>query len=562
MKYLFRSNVFIAACLLLAACGQAPQATPLVVQPTVITTETRTPFPTITPQSGATTTIVSTPRPTYVQPTIIPTIDPVLVPDLLKNAFSIKTLEDFNGYDARMITGWDYGFGTSIWYNYCPAYVWLDKDHILLYPGAGQTPGPGGLGGYINAVPQPAILNLKNGVVWLPPVNPSTATCNHIYWSQELEILVIPGSYDDEEAVLTYSVDGTKLAYYPGTLNDISPSKTKVLINNDTIIDLRTFKKTDLNWSLEDYYEPFLGRLFWASGETRIYRCCYFYADLVAGISQRFQRSDFHDKDGNHLNPSGLWFQQGQWVRDSTYFLVYWLAVDDGPVRYQPFFDPATKLFYDLWEEAGISPDFTWRYNDVSPDGNYVWIIGFERSYLVNLTNFESQLYSYQSPYTYADVNWSADSNFAWHQITDSENKSTDAEILSISDKKLHSVPTIPQYESMHLWHLTDNIVVYPAADKNALIFLDASTMSFRELSFTDQESQYKISNLAWNTSGDKLVFITDNHILWQVDYPALENMEQIIASANTIIGAQWSPDGNSIAFVSDSDIYIVDVRK
>jgi Tol biopolymer transport system component len=120
----------------------------------------------------------------------------------------------------------------------------------------------------------------------------------------------------------------------------------------------------------------------------------------------------------------------------------------------------------------------------------------------------------------------------------------------------------MPQSESEHLWHPIDNVVVYPTKDKNTLIFWDAATMSFRELPFKDQNSRYKISNLAWNPNGDKLIFITESHILWQVDYPALENLEQIIASTNTISGAQWSPNGKSISFLNGSDIYIVDTIK
>ena len=86
--------------------------------------------------------------------------------------------------------------------------------------------------------------------------------------------------------------------------------------------------------------------------------------------------------------------------------------------------------------------------------------------------------------------------------------------------------------------------------------------MSVQELPFKDQTSRYKISNFDWNPNGDKLIFITDDHILWQVDYPAMENLEQIMASTNTISGAQWSPDGKSIAYISGTDIYIVDTVK
>ena len=225
-------------------------------------------------------------------------------------------------------------------------------------------------------------------------------------------------------------------------------------------------------------------------------------------------------------------------------------------------FDPATKLFYDVREVAGIPEDFTSLYTPVSPDGNYVWMEGWNESYLVNLATFETQHYTYTNPYSYTDVDWSLDSKFAWFEIYDPETKSTEVQILSIADMNMNSLPVIYQSESEHLWHPSDNMVVYPAEDKNALIFLDVSTMSFRELPFPDQDSRYKISNLAWSPNGDKLIFITESHILWQVDHPALENLEQVTTSTDTIGGAQWSPDGKTIAFVNGSDIYIVDTTK
>ncbi|MBK9928140.1 MAG: PD40 domain-containing protein [Anaerolineales bacterium] len=557
MKTYFRTNIVIALCLLIIACRQVSQVTPSAVQPT----ETKTPFPTTTSIPSATATVLSTPRP-YVFPTLIPTIDPAILPELLGNTFSVQAL-DVNGYSTQRITGWEHGFGTSIWYNYCPKYIWLDENHILLYPGAGQEPGPEGIWGFTNVVPQPVVLNLKSRTMWLPSVNTSSgSTCNDVYWSPELNILIVSGTYKNEPAVFTYSVDGTKISIYQGKLGGVSPRKTKLLLDNNIIVDLLTNTKIDLNWDLEDYNEPILSRPFWTSDETRIYRCCYFYADLVKGTSHRFQRSDFQDANGNHLDDGGLWFHQGEWVQDNTHFLVHWLAVDDGPVRDQPLFDPATKLFYDLWEEAGISPDLTWRYNKVSPDKSHVWIIGFEESYLVNLTTFEKQHFTHSNPYSYIDMEWSTDSRFTWFEIYDSDTKSTEAKIFSITDMELHPLPIAPPNEAEFLWHPNENLIVYPARDKNALIFWNAKTMSSRELSFKDQDSQYKITNLAWNPDGDKLIFITENHILWQIDYPALENLEQIIASAGTISSALWSPDGKSIAFVSDSDIYIVDTTK
>ena len=467
-----------------------------------------------------------------------------------------------NGHNTQRIVGWNLGFGGGLWQGSCSGYYWLDTNHMLLYPATGQTSGPDGYFAGINVVPQPVIINIESGATWLPPVNTSSRpTCNRVYWSQELGVLITSETNNDISTVSTYTYDGYRLASYPGSLWDVSPSGKKIFVSDNQIIDLETNKKINLNWSLEDYQEQILSDLFWASDETRIYRCCYFYADLITGTSHRFERSDFHFTNGDHLDSSGLWFYNDYWVRDDKYFLVWWQAVTDGDIKYLPMFDPAEKIFYDVREMAGIPEDWTSLYYPVSPDGEYVWMEGWNGSYLINLATFESQYFSYAN-ISYSEIDWSSDSKFVWFEVYDSVNENTEFQIFSIADKKLNHLPVAPLPESGHWWHPTDNIVVYPAKDKNSLIFLDASTMSYRELSFKNQETQYKFGNLVWSPYGEKITFVTENSVLWQVDYPSLENLENIMSSIFTINNVNWSPDGTSIAFTNGADIYIVETVK
>jgi len=551
MKKFFRAIVFLAFCLLLIACEQSVTAAPSPIpSPSATATATLTPVPSQT----ATVTIEPTPRRTYVQPTLIPTIDPALLPGLLSDALSIQTF-DMNGYNARRITGWEYGFGANIWYAYCPSYVWLDTNHLLLYPGAGQEYPPAGMGILgINIVPQPVVMNIETGSVWLPPVDISSGlTCNRVFWSRDLGILITPEIHGDTSAVSTYTYDGNKLASYPGKVLDISPSRTKILMKDGTVLDLVANTKIKLNWNLENYDAPVPSvSSYWTSDETRIYRCCYFYADLVNGKSFRFIESDFLDSQGNQLDYAGLWMYRGEWVRDDTFFLVWWSYLDDGDMRYLPMFDPVEKIFYDVREMAGISPDLTCYETDVSPEGKYLWIMCYEVNYLVNLSSFETTIYP---GYTQVDIYWSKDSQFAL--LANYDMNENNIEILSVTSKELKPLPVASLPESDILWHPSDDALVYPAKDKNVLIFLDALTMTYRELSFEDQASQSKISNLDWSPNGDKLIFTTEGHILWQVDYPSLENLEQ-----NSIGGGQRSPDGKFISFLNGSDIYIVDTTK
>jgi len=141
---------------------------------------------------------------------LIPTIDLALLPDLLNEALKIQTL-DMNGYKTRHITGWDFGFGTTVApYVHCPSHVWLDASHILLYPKAGQTTNPiEGAMRAVEVVPQPVVMNLETGSIWLPPVDISSGQiCNHVFWSRELKILITTENNSVNSTVSTFTYDG------------------------------------------------------------------------------------------------------------------------------------------------------------------------------------------------------------------------------------------------------------------------------------------------------------------------------------------------------------------
>jgi len=287
MKLYFRVNAILFTCLLFSACGQTNNISPSPL-PVLTATSTFNPYLTLTP----TNIVTPTPRPTYALPTLILTIDPALLPELLSNALSIQTL-DINGNNTKRITGWDLGFAQ--WY--CGGHHWLDANHILIYPASGEEQWGEGGGSRFRIASQPIVVNLDKSTFWAPPLSqPGTpSNCGRVDWSSKLKILITWVTNGDASTVSTYTYDGTKLAKYPGELSSISPSGTKILITENTLIDLQTNKKTNLNWSFENYYEPISWGHYWTSDETRIYRCCYFYADLVNGKSFRFKESDFLD---------------------------------------------------------------------------------------------------------------------------------------------------------------------------------------------------------------------------------------------------------------------------
>ena len=550
MKTLFKVSIFLGISLFLVACGQlitrttSPTAT---ITATIIPSFTTTIEPTVT-KAYATPT----------RPTSIPTIDPTHIPEILSKAFSIKALEGVNGHTMQQVTGWKNGLGGGFLYTSCTGYIWLDTEHLLLYPATGQVDLPEGWSpAKINVVRQPVVINLKNGLAWLPPVKApaSPETCDTIEWSSKLGILILPEDSDSVSTVSTYTYDGFKLASYPGRLLDVSPSGTKVLLEDNTVIDLQTNKKTTLTWELDINQEPFHYDSYWTADETRIFRCCYYYADLSAGISYHSERSDFQNTNDSQRESWGL-LEMGGWIQNDTYFLPQWNWLDYGDISHLPMIDPARRVVIDAREKAGIPEDWSCTAMYTSPDGKYVWLTGFGDSYLIDLINFKAQYYPRE---TYSSVYWSPDSKFALLENYDSSNINHQYfNLLSLSNNKIQSLD-IKDLSAFWYgwWHPTDHVFAYISEDSQKLVLFNIETMSTQELT-----SPVTFQSYTWSPKGDRIALVAEDGSVWQIDYPALENFEQLTPSISGVRGAEWSPDGKFISFVGISDIYIVETNK
>jgi hypothetical protein len=553
MKNLFRVIVFLVIGSLFIACGPQVTATPSPV-PSSATTTTSTATLTPIPSPTATATAEPTSRPEFVSPTLIPTIDPTLVPELLSKAFSIQSMEGINGYHMRQITGWDLGFGGGYWTGHCFSYHWLDTQHLLLYPATGQT-GPIEGAGKINMVPQPVVINLESGSVWLPLAHESGSplTCNRVYWSQELGMLITneyavpPNSNQEREVVTTYTFDGQEIAHYWGNLWNVSPSGTKILISDDTLIDLRKDQIIDFDW-YRNYDHERRDRIYWSPDESRVYWCCYYYGDTNTGEGYSFEMSELQ---GIGAKPSAdATHGYGQWVRNGDYFLIEWSVVDDGYPDFFPMFDPSAKKYYELSEMAGIPQDWTCVEANVSSDGMYVLLECWEGSYLINLETFDSRAYP---DFGLDDIKWSSDGTFAWVNVFNSDLW----QILSVSNKELESLSVAPTSDTPLSWHPTNNTLAYISEDTQKLELVNAQTMSVHEFALPAA-----FQELAWSPSGDQIGLLAEDGSLWHVDYPELKNLEQLTMPLANVSKVTWSPDGHSIAFIGGSDIYIVDVVK
>ena len=97
-------------------------------------------------------------------------------------------------------------------------------------------------------------------------------------------------------------------------------------------------------------------------------------------------------------------------------------------------------------------------------------------------------------------------------------------------------------------------------------MLLDAQTMSVQEVTLP-----IFLREIVWSPDGDKIALIAEDSSVWQIDYPKLENIEQLTSAMPGLVPVQpggrvprvqnvtWSPDGTALAFISDTDIYIVD---
>jgi hypothetical protein len=567
MKYLFKVHVLLALSPLLAACGSSIGPAPLSINapaPTV----TFSPSPAATGVNEREVLPIPSQTPIATQshglPTLIPTIDPSLVPELLGEAFTVQNMEGVNGHSTQKITGWDHGFGGGYWWYSCPGFVQLDDTHFLLYLAAGQVDGPEGYWIGVDTVPQPVVIDLESGSVWQPPVKQldSPENCNIVHWSENLELLITTRLKNANPIISTYKMDGSRVADYQGNLSDISPSGEKILIDGDTLVDLRTNTRISLAWPSYEGDYPRSSDYYWTfPDETRVYHCCFYYADRSNNKSFRFritedwQLADVNTMEEAYSPSSVLPFMKGEWVRDNQFFLVHWNWVDDGDIRYLPMIDPGKRVIYDVQEKAGVPPDLTCPESTVSNTGSYVWLECYDRNYLIDLYTFEGKEY----PGLFnMEVGWPADDQFVWLRSAESQD-SKQYYVVSTASKELKPLPIKAlSFDGADLWwHPKKNMFAYISEDGQKLGLMDAQTLSVQE---KDLPSIFNA--FYWSPTGERIALVAEDGSVWQIDYPARGNPEQLTPPVSSVKDLSWSPDGSSLSFVGGPDIYIVDTAQ
>jgi hypothetical protein len=553
MKSFLTKLLLASLFITLAACART--VTPAKPTASPSPTDTLRPRPTVTAAAS------STPS----QPTLVPTIEAEKIPGLLLSAFSIGTPDPVNGHALRRITGWRNGYNSGKEENGFQGYQWMDSNHLLLFPVVGETQQPNWSTTFARAV----VINLNTGKVWLPPddqPDPGYRTLRILTprWSPQLGVLVASQNTGQGAAakpgVATFTPEGGFVARYEGALNSVSPGGTKILVADDTWIDLGSGKTVDFGWgsgATEEKWSP-----VWSPDENRIYRCCYFYGN--AKTSERYTISD--DKTIFNRGPweggQSLHHTHGTWLTDN-----YILAQFDGFYTYKdgfiPIFDIAARTFRDLGKLANVPDEFNdlpYVQPSISPKGDYLWLApGLQpaidpKGYLVDLKTFKSQLYPSGS------LEWSANGEYAL----------VGSQVLTLATKELRPAPAYPESAKGIFvdddWDPAAGVLASLSVDKTlrhqTLCLLDLNALAYKVIALPPEFSgdEYRPA-IFWSPKGDRIALLAGDNSLWQIDYPSLQNLEQITPPLPAAKDVLWSPDGAYLSLVSGADIYVVDTR-
>jgi hypothetical protein len=551
LNRIFKTGYGLGLCLLLLACTRT----------TVTSTPTSSPEPTLThiPSVTSIATLGITP---YHEPTLISTIEPAKISELLNNSFSIQTLDPVNGHNLRRITGWTNGFNSGLWDNNFAGYQWMDLSHLMLFPAVGEIQAPN----WTSIQMRPVIINIDTGKVWLPPSDhpdPGYRVLRFLLpsWSPKLGVLITSENIGEgdttQKGVTTYKSDGTIVARYNGSLTSISPSGTKILIADDIWVDLTDGKKVDFNWGFgvpTQKWSP-----IWSPDETRIYQCCYFFGDAKTEASYAISDESTILEGHPDTNMQSLHHTGGVWLNDNSV-----LAQFDGFYTFRngffPVFDISARTFRNLGSIANLPDEFNnmpYTQLSISPNRTYMWLSPGAQSainpqiYLVNLKTLKSQLYHVSG------AEWSANGKYA---ILDNQ-------VLTLSDQIMRTLPALPDSEKLFFgvdkaWNPNQSARLSIYADKQQhmyLYLLDVDALTYWHMTLPSNFSGDHGASIIWSPKGDRFALEASDGSLWLMDYPKINDLSQITPPMANVKDIYWSPDGRYLSFIGGMNIYIVE---
>jgi hypothetical protein len=488
---------------------------------------TQSPTPTQIPPSEI------TPDPTLPPfPTLLPTIDPVIVDEYLKNTLTVNQVSGTGGDAILQINGGEYGFRRA---HYCDEgpYKWLGDEHLLLLPIIGEEEGMGA------SWTRPVAINLFTTRIWFLPSDNWVFGCDLPRWSQSLEQLFV--YYNGQ--VQVFSPDGEFIRDYLGEPPiNLSPSGEKGLFGS-MWADLLTGKQIDFNW--EQHYWFF--RPAWSTDETRIYHCCHNYGDTTIGYGTYFVIEGL-ETVGRGLSPDFSGSKTSWMLEDTRVMVDGTILIDIKSNSFVHLIDPESQSYQNVLSLAGLSETCPDGVPTASPDGLHIWVSCSEGSYLVYLDDYIALPF-----YDVVDViSWSPTGRYALLALEwDWFRQQGRAALLDIiSGTRL---PFPDQNISTPTWN--------PGKDTLAYFLEQTSSLQIIELPSRNSYS-YKldqpVKEIAWHPNEFSVGILSEDGGLWLITRSSVTWIEPITFSEPKVHSLRWSETGKNIAFVSGSDIFVI----
>lgn len=499
------------------------------------------PSPTLSPPPTATFTIQPTATATPVpRPSLVPTVDPAVLPDLLSRSFTVQQENGVAGHPLHRVTGWEYGL------RFWRPYRWLDNTHLLLYPLVGEDYDE--MSGAMERT-LPVVVNLNSGKTWLPALDRDSYP--NPLWSDALQVLIMPRDgeillLDADGHVVQRYTDNTRLHAGIGAFLHLSPSGRRLLVGF-VWRDLETGQTVDFSGR----HKWTMANPGWSSDEAKLFDCCFGYANANTGDYGYFWSGELHQVGRGGGGPL-----RSQWVLSDTLVMVEWdFTAADNPAI--PLIDPQAQTYVDLCDAAGLSETpacaTTNIFPRIAPDGEHVQV----DRYIIDLRTFVTQTLSIDFGFT----GWSPDGQFAllsgnW----DLEREVADYQLLSVGNWNLHPVAETPI--AAPTWNPQGERLAFLGENKCTLTVLDVETWMSSHVLLPQSSNR-----IFWRSQGDGLAVLAEDGSLWWVPDFDTGTVEPLTPPVPNIRDDSWSPavcwspDGEHLAFVSGTDVYVASIN-
>lgn len=490
-------------------------------------------------------------------PIVVPTATEILSPEeqtVLASPEAIVTTlgwqaaAGLSSYPLQMLGGWEPGFRDA---DYCLAgpYRWLDEQHLLVFPIAGNT--------FIDGQPysdwtHPIVIGVEDETLWA--ISEPEPFCALPAWSASLGRLVEVARRE----VQVRDLQGKVTATHPGQKPlSLSPSGLGLLAG-DTWIDLQDGSNTALDpaWQAAGTH-----KVAWSLDEQHIFGCCFHYADRASG--EAWHQDEFA---GFFIAGRGSWpgeevVSTSHWLTEDPIFvdtLAVWFMSDQDPTQTViPIFSPFERSYIDLLEELGLDTPSSCSASLV-PGAQHLWLsctiqenqetLRYSEAYVVALPS----LAVITIPGNPQLLGWSADGAYAVYNRSN-QNDIPESWLFDASTGQSRLLNS--QAMQAVSWHpeFPTGVLYNPGSE--VLLFFNAESGQTRS-----QAAKAGVQQAIWQPGAPSIVLQTGQDSLWWLSdvFASDSHLEQLVRPLPEPHSVRWSPGGTRLAFVSDAALYVI----